>query len=177
MKVIIASKNPNKISAVEEVLRESESFPELEILGNAVPSGVSEQPISLEETIRGAIQRAQSAYGDCMYSVGIESGLMEVPYTKSGYMNICVCVIHDGSVNHIGISSAFEMPTETTKLALKEGIMLDTAFKKLGHTDDDRIGYSGGISEIITKGRSNRKEYAKEAVRMALIHIENPDLY
>lgn len=51
------------------------------------------------------------------------------------------------------------------------------AYHRLGFTDDTRIGYAKGIISLLTKERLDRKEYTKEAIRMALIHLENSDLY
>src|SRR5207247_1757153 len=78
--------------------------------GALVPSGVDNQPKSLEETVRGAINRAKGAIKDADYSFGLESGLIEVPYTKTGMMDLCVCAIYDGKNIHLGLSSAFELP-------------------------------------------------------------------
>jgi len=138
---------------------------------------MSKQPRSLVETIQGAINRAKNAFRDCDYSFGIESGFMEVPNTKTGFMNVTACVIYDGSRTHIGLSSAFECPKEVTKLIFEEELDLNEAYHKAGLTEDKIIGYSGGVINSLTKGRLTRKEYTKEAVRMALIHLENHKLY
>lgn len=76
MKIIIGSKNPTKIAAVESSFRDYQG---VEILALDVPSGVSEQPFSDEETIRGAINRAtrslQEGNGDI--GIGLEGGVYE----------------------------------------------------------------------------------------------------
>ena len=177
MKVIIGSKNPHKIDAVREIFSESDLFGHALYEGIASPSLVSNQPRSLEETIRGAVNRAKNIFLDCDYSVGIESGFMEVPFTKSGHMNVTVCVIYDGKMNHIGLSSAFETPQNVTHSIMHENLELDEAWQKHNLTTNERIGYAGGVILPLTMGRLDRKEYTKEAVRMALIHIENPALY
>ncbi|MFL6559416.1 MAG: DUF84 family protein, partial [Bacillus sp. (in: firmicutes)] len=56
MKIIIGSKNPAKITAVKNSFSHEDEFVSLDI-----PSGVSEQPFSDEEKIRGAINRAATA--------------------------------------------------------------------------------------------------------------------
>src|SRR3989344_613534 len=128
-----------------------EILKEAEIIPFESNSGVSDQPKSLEETIKGAINRAKFSFKDCHYSFGIESGLMSVPETKTGYMNFCACAIYDGSQIHLGMSSAFEFPKKITS--------------------------SQGIIGLLTKGRVTRKDYTIQAIRMALIHLENPELY
>ena len=123
MKVIVASKNPVKVDAVREVIQDYDLFKCAELFALEVSSGVSEQPKSLEETVQGAINRAKSAFIEgCIYSFGIESGLMVVPQTKTGSMDFCVCAIYDGKQCHLGFSCAFEFPTKVTKIIHELGI-------------------------------------------------------
>ena len=111
MKTInIGTKNPQKIDAVKEVLIEYPDFKDSKINGIAADSKVSEQPKSMDETITGAINRAKNCFLNCDYSIGLESGLMKVPYTKTGYMDFTACAIYDGNKIHLGFSSAFEYP-------------------------------------------------------------------
>lgn len=108
-RIYVASLNRNKIQAVQEV------FPYHQVKGIACKSGVTEQPLSLEEIIEGAIFRAKSVFGDCEYSVGIEDGIAQVPQTQSGYMNFCCCVVYDGRNVYPGLGPAFEYPPQCTK--------------------------------------------------------------
>ena len=48
-------------------------------------------------------------------------------------------------------------------------------FFKLGITKNPQIGSEEGAIGIVTKGRLDRKEYTKQALRMALIHLEKFD--
>ena len=102
---------------------------------------------------------------------------MKIPNTKTDYMNVCVCVIFDGKENHIGLSSAFEYPKEVTKLVFKEGLDINQAFYKVGLTKNQKVGSSEGAIGILTKGRVPRKEHPKQAISMALIHLENAHLF
>src|SRR3989344_1484179 len=154
-----------------------EILKEAEIIPFESNSGVSDQPKSLEETIKGAINRAKFSFKDCHYSFGIESGLMSVPETKTGYMNFCACAIYDGSQIHLGMSSAFEFPKKITKIIHSLEIGANEAAHRLGLTNDKKIGSSQGIIGLLTKGRVTRKDYTIQAIRMALIHLENPELY
>ena len=81
MIINIASHNPNKIEALREIIRDYDNLQPATVVDVDSLSGVSEQPISLDETIKGAINRAQESFRDCQYSVGLESRLMSVPYT------------------------------------------------------------------------------------------------
>lgn len=176
MRVTIGSKNQVKVEALQETLGNYEMFNNVEVTATEVTSNVSEQPTSTEETIRGAMNRAKNSFKE-NYSFGIESGITKVPYTKTGYMDFTACAIYDGKEFHIGLSSAFEYPKEITRMALEEGLTISDAAHKIGITDKANVGAHEGVIGILTKGRLARKEYTKEAIRMALIHLENAHLY
>lgn len=168
-RISVASMNLNKINAVKEV------FPSYQVIGAACPSGVGEQPISLEETIKGAMNRAKGVFRDCEYSVGIEDGISRVPQTKSGYMNFCCCAVYDGRRIYLGLGPAFEYPPECTKKVIEERITVSEAFAPV--SGNPEIGYEEGIIGWLTRGRINRRDYTKQAVEMAKIQIDNPELY
>ncbi len=165
----VGSHNKNKIKAVKDV------FPEYEITGIACKSCVGEQPVSLDEIIKGAICRAKSVFRDCDYSIGIEDGISKVHGTKSGYMNFCCCAIFDGKQIYLGLGPAFEYPSGFTKRVIDERITISEAFTPL--TDRPDIGYEEGIIGWLTGGKITRAEYTKLAVEMAKIQIDNKRLY
>jgi inosine/xanthosine triphosphatase len=81
MKIIIGSKNPAKILAVKN----SFIHEEVEFLVLDIPSNVSDQPFSDDETIQGAINRAVGALrqGNGDIGIGLEGGVQE---TSQGRM-------------------------------------------------------------------------------------------
>lgn len=168
-RIIVASLNLNKINAVKEV------FPSFFVEGQACDSGVGEQPLSLDETIKGAINRAKAVFGNCEYSVGIEDGISRVPQTASGYMNFCCCAVFDGNRIYLGLGPAFEYPPECTKKVVEDGITISEAFTPF--SGKPNIGYDEGIIGWLTGGRINRNDYTKQAVEMARIQIDNQGLY
>lgn len=179
MKIIVGSKNEIKINAVNEVLAlYPDMFPDPDIVG--VDAGVElyGHPTTLKETVEGAIDRAKKVFGDCDYSFGLEGGLLEVPLTKSGYMEINICSIYNGSDIFLGLSPAFEWPEDVTKMILSGKADGSQAFKQLGLTKEDKLGaIKGGIAGILTKGRLTREELIKTSVIAALIRLENPEYY
>lgn len=177
MIINIGSMNGTKISALKEIAQEYDFLSNAQITPIAVQSDVSRQPRSLEETIQGAINRAKSAFNGCSLSIGIESGFMQAPYTKSGYLNTCCCAIYDGTNVHLGLSSSFEYPVSAVRLVLDDGSDISEVFYNLGLAADASVGSKEGAISILTKGRTNRKEYTKESIRAALIHLDNPGLY
>jgi inosine/xanthosine triphosphatase len=178
MKIIVASTNPQKIKAVSDLIPRYDFLADSSIEGVSVPSGVSDQPKSLEETVQGAVNRAKSAFDDTTdYSFGIESGLIAVPQTKSGIMDVCVCAIFDGKEVHLGLSSAFEPPTKIVDMMRDEGLDMSEACLKAGLTTNPKLGASEGLIGILTRGRMDRLAYTTQAVMTALIHLENAHLF
>jgi inosine/xanthosine triphosphatase len=168
MKIILGSKNPVKLQAVQEAMQTIHCLAEATILGVAVDSGVPDQPLGLEETIRGARNRSQKAFIHGDLGIGLESGVIPVPLTQTGYMNLTACVIFDGNSFHTGLGPAFELPGAVTLGVVEQGLELDEAVRAAGMSDNPRIGYDQGIIGIMTKGRVTRMTYTKPAVLMAL---------
>ncbi len=176
IKINVGSKNQAKISAAAEILMEYPHLSDAEVSGLETLSGVSDQPKSLEETVRGAKNRAKNCFNGCDYSIGLESGLMRVPGAKSGYMDVCVCAIYDGNEFHLGLSSAWEFPKlSIMESMLNDGLDMSQAINKAGLTKNKNIGSANGAIGIMTKGRMDRKEYTKQALRTALIHLDQFD--
>jgi inosine/xanthosine triphosphatase len=174
MKIYVGSLNPAKVDAVRETMADHPAFALCEVVGFEASSDVSDQPKSLEETVRGAMNRAKAAWQEGGIAFGLESGLMEVPYTRTGHMDICVCAIFDGADYHHGISSAWECPPDVTKMMLEDGMNMNDAFYKSGRTNDPKIGSSVGAVGLLTEGRVDRKAYTKQAIHMAMIHVKKP---
>lgn len=176
MKIKVASLNPQKIQAVQDTILDYEILREAIVEGISADSGVSDQPKSLEETVNGAINRAKNAFVDCDLSFGIESGLISVPNTKSGYMDLCFCAIYDGKEVHLGCSSIFEVPKKIMDL-MHQGMNMSDACFEAGLTENKTVGSAEGLIGILTRGRVTRLAYTKQAIISALIHLENKELF
>jgi inosine/xanthosine triphosphatase len=177
MRIGVGSTNPVKVNAVRKIVPQYGILSGAEVLSVDAPSHVSEQPKSIGETVRGAKNRAAKAFLGNDLGFGIESGLIHVPGTKTGMMDVCVCAICDSTEFHIGISSAFECPPAVMELVLNKGYDLNKAFHEIGMTDDPKVGHSEGAVGVLTKGRITRLEYTKQAVIMAMIHLEHAKFY
>ena len=59
----------------------------------------------------------------------------------------------------------------------KEGLDMSEACNKVGLTNNPKIGSEEGAIGILTKGRMTRKDYTKQSIITALIHLENAELY
>jgi inosine/xanthosine triphosphatase len=58
LKIFVASSNPVKANSLR--IAAAETFPDVEVKGIEVPSGVSEQPMTDQETRNGSINRAKN---------------------------------------------------------------------------------------------------------------------
>jgi inosine/xanthosine triphosphatase len=173
MRIVVGSKNQAKVQAVADIIRDYAHLTSAVVEGADVSSEISGQPKSLEETIRGARNRAKNAFNDCDFSVGIESGLMEVPYSKSGYMDVCAAIIFDGKEYHLGLSSAWEFRDPSIMEAiLTSGKEMTDILLEHGLFAERSAREKGGAIGLMTKGRLERKEFTMQALRNALIHID-----
>lgn len=175
MIINIGSKNPAKLTAIEEAVRNYDCSNDAEFCQVKADSEVADQPRSFEETFRGAKNRAKNAFNDCDLSVGVESGIMKMP--GNTHMNFTVCAVYDGKKYFLGISSGFVIPTKVIDGIVKQGLEMQDAVYKAGMTHNPKIGSEEGIIGILTKGRLPRKDYAQQAVFMALTQMDNKHLY
>ncbi len=177
MKIIVGTKNEAKLEAVKEIMLDYPDLKDAEIIGWETISGVSDQPKSIAETVQGAKNRAKNVFDICDLSIGLESGLFEIPGSQSGFMDACICAIFDGEKFALGFSSGFECPPKVNQLMLEEGLDMTQACNRVGLSTNPKLGSAEGLVGILTKGRITRKEYTKQALIMALAQIENSEIY
>ncbi|GAA0757911.1 inosine/xanthosine triphosphatase [Psychroflexus lacisalsi] len=173
-KVIIASKNPVKLQAAKNGLERMFPSQEFECIGVSVPSNVSDQPMSDDETFRGAKNRADNASttheGDDFY-IGIEGG---IEITDGEMQAFAWIVIKSHNKYGKSRTGTFFLPKQVVNL-IKEG-------KELGEADDivfkrDNSKQKSGAVGILTGDIIDRTAYYTEAVILALIPFKNADLY
>lgn len=172
--VIIASSNPVKINAAREGF--SKIFPDrsFEFKGIEVPSGVPDQPMTDEETLLGASNRAsnaRTAASEADFWVGIEGGIHE---TSEGMLAFAWVVVLSNEREGKSRTSTFYLPPKVTEL-IHAGI-------ELGHANDQVFGeknskHKGGAVGSLTGGVLNRSEYYVQPVLLALIPFLNPEIY
>ena len=173
MKIIVGSKNPVKFQATGNVLEKI--YGELEVQAIDVDSGVPDQPIGLEVTVQGAINRAKNAFSpDFDLSVGIESGLLEVPHSITGYLDLQWCAIYDGEKITLGVSAGFEYPPMVIEQVLggKEvGDVMDQV------TGVNKLGQKTGAVSHLTQGMLDRTGNTEQCVLMAMVPRMNEGIY
>lgn len=174
-KIVVASTNPVKINTAE--IGFAKMFPEdlFKIEGVSAPSGVPDQPMSEEETLEGAINRANNVSKlapNADYWVGIEGGLEE----RNGGMEAFAWIVVKSKTGKIGKgrTGAFFLPKKIVQL-IKQG-------KELGEADDivfemKNSKQANGAVGILTGDVLTRTSFYEPAVILALIPFKNPKLY
>lgn len=174
VKVIIASKNPVKIQAVEAAFEKIFPNQKFEYIGRSISSSVADQPFSNEETLLGARNRADNASDedkDADFCVGIEGGVECIGDEMASFAWVVI-----KSKNKYGKAKTgtFFLPNKVVKL-IREG-------KELGEADDivfkrNNSKQENGAVGILTENCIDRKTYYIQAVILALIPFKNTDLY
>ena len=173
MQVKVGSKNPVKLQATKNVLQKI--YSDLTVMTVDVDSGVPDQPFGVDQTIKGAINRAKNAYKPNMdLSVGIESGLMETPHSLTGYLDLQWCAIYDGEKITLGVSAGFEYPPMVVKEVLKGKEVGEIMDQVTGVHD---LGEKAGAVSHLTRGILDRTENTEQCVLMAMVPRMNDELY
>lgn len=171
--IAVASDNPVKIQAA--LLGFQRVFPaaQFDVTGVATASGVSDQPMSDDETLTGARQRARNVRArvdDADYWVGIEGGVQ--PHGDALEAFAWVVVLGRERSGHARTAS-FTLPNEVAALIHQDA--------ELGHADDQVFGRedskrSNGSVGLLTHDVIDRTEYYAHAVVLALIPFLWPAL-
>lgn len=174
-KIIIASKNPVKMRATLHGFQMM--FPQyvFEIEGISVPSGVSDQPQTDMETIKGARERvanAKTACPDADFWVGIEGGIEDT----QGEMEAFAWIVVQSKEGKIGKArtGVFYLPPRVAAL-VREG-------KELGEADDivfcrTNSKQENGAVGLLTDNIIHRADYYTHTLVLALIPFKNKELY
>jgi inosine/xanthosine triphosphatase len=182
-RVRVGSANAPKIQAVRDAL--APFAPAAEVVGAAVESGVSEQPVGFAEIARGARNRAHAALasGPCDLAVGYEDGLVEIPGTDERWFNVGCAAVVGAAGEGLGFSSGFAYPPSCAERAVAErapiGDLFDAAWRAHRPADPGRTpsALSEGNIGKLTSGALPRSDYARHAVVCALVSFLHPDLY
>eukprot|EP00928_Gymnodinium_smaydae_P061082 TRINITY_DN4515_c0_g1_i3.p1 TRINITY_DN4515_c0_g1~~TRINITY_DN4515_c0_g1_i3.p1 ORF type:complete len:211 (+),score=31.99 TRINITY_DN4515_c0_g1_i3:61-633(+) len=169
----VGTTNPSKLAAVKRALSQYGALASAEIQGAKVDSGVSDQPMTMEETTQGARNRARAARAaieGATIGIGMESGLFK---TGGKLFDLSACAIDDGEQFHIGYSCAWELPDAVRRRVEEEKMNLTEAFNAEGICNDPNIGDKGGVISLLTGGRVTRTDYTVQSIQMALLAM-NP---
>lgn len=167
-KVIVASLNPAKINAVKSAFQATFSQQEFEFIGVSVASEVADQPMSNNETHRGALNRVKNAKVECQsadYYVGLEAGIEES-------VTFAWMVIESQTHRGESRSASLMLPPvviEKLRYANELGDVMDDVF------GTDNIKQKGGAISLLTQDQLTRSSVYHQALILALIPFTNPE--
>jgi inosine/xanthosine triphosphatase len=171
MLVAIGSRNPVKLKATEIAF--TRFWPDVEWVfqGHDEPSGVSDQPMSDEEALRGAQNRARQAIValNSDFGVGLEGGLQCIGghWFNSGW----VAVRHRTGIEGVGSTLRILVPDclmAHVRMGRELGAVCDVVFQKEGSKRGQ--GYFG----LMTNGLITRTAAFSDAIVAALSVFARP---
>ncbi|MFB6360526.1 MAG: inosine/xanthosine triphosphatase [Halobacteriales archaeon] len=160
MQVGVGSRNPVKLAAAERAL--AAAGIEAEVAAMDVDSGVGDQPIGDEQTIRGAEARARQALAGADLGIGLEGGVADRP---QGCYLIMWAAATDGDETKLGCGPRLRVPAGIAD-RVRGG-------EELGPVMDDVVGQSDvkrnqGAAGVLTAGMIDREQALLQAVAGAL---------
>jgi inosine/xanthosine triphosphatase len=157
-RIVLGSTSPVKLAALRAVAREL--LPRASVAGVAAASGVSSQPASEVEALRGARARAEAVRGIGDVAVGIESGVAEIEGRWFGCTWAAV-IAPDGELE---VASSARYPlTDAVALRVLAGVPLERAAGVRSGT--------GGAVGALTGGAVSRYDLTAQALRIALARL------
>ncbi len=186
MHILVGSLNPVKIQAVHQAFMRFFPFKSLFVEGRKVSSEISNQPIGLDQILKGAGNRAiniqriyqkefpQSSTEPRFY-VGIEAGFVRISENK--YLDFQFCsIINDLGENGIGSGSGLSFPEKVIEHLLSNRNM-ELGDIMASMTGNAQIKYQEGAIGYFSHDLIKRIDITQQSVEMALIPFLNKGLY
>lgn len=170
--VAVGSTNPVKVAAVRQIFEQA--FPGIRTISLDVPSGVPDQPLGEEETLRGAVARARAALesGGADFGAGIEAGVV-LEGERAWMMGYTAIAARDGTVSWSrGIQ--FLLPPAVAE-AVRAGREVGPVMDEVSGIHE--IKKKGGTVGFLTEGLLDRTSALAMMVAAALPPHLHPDLY
>jgi inosine/xanthosine triphosphatase len=181
MIIIIASTRLPKINGVKKALDRVSHFIQPDMLpvhfeSTEGESGVSDMPVTLQEMIAGATNRAKSAFrpaeNETVISLGVEGGLFEE--MGKVFLQSWSCA-YNGREFHLGSSGAIELPKELADDVLLNGIELSAAIDRFSSQTDVRNRQ--GTFGILTDDLVTREDSFEMSALFALMPFFHTRFY
>jgi inosine/xanthosine triphosphatase len=185
--VAVGSARKPKLAAVHEALEGLAGLlspnSALEIIGVEVESGVNRTPLSREESMCGARQRAETlqkiALGEKKpwnYFVGLEGGLDSI--SENGLRRVFLeswVYVSDGTRGHFGRSGAVELPDSLAEEVFVRGTDLSVAIDRFAGGAGIRDGQ--GAWGVLSGNKITRQEAFRVALIAAFAPFFNSAMY
>jgi inosine/xanthosine triphosphatase len=187
IRIVVGSTRRPKLAAVQEAIRDFGHVlapgHEFEVVGSDVESGVGHTPVTRNELMLGARQRAEALVRfarekaeSWAYFVGLEGGLDVVDAEPGRRVFLeSWAYVSDGSRGHYGRSGSVEIPDALAREVLENGVELSVAI--------DRFAGAVGIRDnqgawgVLSSGLISRTEAFRVAVVAAFAPFYNGKMY
>ncbi len=171
-KVVVGTTNPAKLAAVDQALKQIWS--QVSIASINVDSGVRTQPLSDQEAISGATNRARLALAsiDADLGIGVEGNTVELE--QGMFSTAWVTVVDRTGVIGLGSSGRFRLP-EAVAQAVRQGGELGPLMDQL--TGEQNTKHKQGAVGILTNNLITRSAALETAVIFALTRFISPEYY
>lgn len=170
MTIFVGSTNPVKINAVKQAT--VHQWPDAQIVGLSVPSGINEQPMSDEETRKGARNRAtavlkaglaqQNIQGDVL-GVGLEGGVMQL--TDGWYSTVWVSVTDQTGEYFDSNGARFRIPNSIVE-AIEAGTEMGDVLSQL--FNGANVRHLNGFIGVVTRNFVTRTDEYAAIARLAI---------
>lgn len=170
----VGSTNPVKLGAVTDAT--VAAWPLAKVTGLEVPSGVSEQPLTDEETRTGAHNRARAALkvglkhqpptaDDVVLGIGLEGGVTQLDHQL--WSTVWVAVVDAAQPDKVWEScgARFVVP-EPFATQIREGGEMGPVVAQLTNQEDIRS--KQGIIGVLTQGFVERREEYAAIAKLAI---------
>lgn len=145
MKIVVGSTNQAKIRAAQIAI--DKIFPGTKVKGIEVSSGVGNQPKSAEESLQGAINRAENAMKKTKadYAIGMEGGMFKVGkrWFESGW----IAVVDKKGGLGLGTSAHWQVSKKISKELLAGKELRDVVAELSGNPN---LYQEEGVMGLIT---------------------------
>jgi inosine/xanthosine triphosphatase len=173
--ILVASLNPAKIEAARLAFLQAFPREKFDISGVAALSGVSNQPLSDVETLKGALNRllsAQKLKPGADFYIAFEGGAED----GADYLEEFAWVAVTNGVK-IGRarSAAFAAPARLRSLVIDGGLEVGEATDIIFNTSNSKQGI--GMVGNLTNGALTRTDYYVQTAILSLLPFIHPELY
>lgn len=160
MKIILGSRNKDKIRVLKDALRDLRLKPEIN--GVDVDSGITNQPLDKDITLLGARNRAKNAKKlrpDADFWIGLEGGLHD--YEEGYHLITYACLIDKTDNEFIGQGVEIHLPQKVSDEVKKGGFFGDAIriYAKNYDIDENLISRKTPFTQAIQNAYAN---YLKE---------------
>ena len=173
IKIVVGSKNPVKINAAKAAICDILTLAEVQCAGLSAPSQVADQPMTVDETQLGAINRVKycQQHTQADFYVAIEGGVDQFEYGPATFAYVAIA---DQKKISIGRSCNLPLPPAIYR-ALEDGEELGDVMDRFFNTDN--VKQKQGAIGLLTNGLATREGVYRQAILLAMAPFIHSELY